>query len=192
MTTRIFVTVGTDHHPFTRLIDWVDDWAAGSEDVELIVQHGAARPSRQGTNHELLGGAEMSAQYAAADLVVSQVGPGTIAEANRAGHRPIVVPRDPVLGEVVDDHQVAFGDFMADRGRCISVRTREALVAQLEVQLAGSATPDLPVTALSTTTPAAVADLAEAVLNTPQRRFSARRLLTAARRTARAPAAPAA
>ncbi|MGC8000415.1 glycosyltransferase, partial [Salmonella enterica] len=88
-----------------------------------------ARPSRHGTNHELLGGEEIAAQYAAADLVISQVGPGTIADANRAGHRPIVVPRDPRLGEVVDDHQVAFGEFMAARGRCVSVRTREHLVA---------------------------------------------------------------
>ena len=24
----IFVTVGTDHHPFDRLIEWTDAWAA--------------------------------------------------------------------------------------------------------------------------------------------------------------------
>lgn len=152
MTTRIFVTVGTDHHPFTRLIDWVDDWAAGRNDVELIVQHGAARPSRHGSNHELLGNAEISAQYAAADLVVSQVGPGTIADANRAGHQPIVVPRDAALGEVVDDHQVAFGDFMAARGRCVSVRTQEALVAQLEMRIAAPMIVNLPTDALPTAT----------------------------------------
>ncbi|QNN82711.1 hypothetical protein H3H54_01800 [Brachybacterium sp. Z12] len=136
MTTRVFVTVGTDHHPFTRLIEWVDHWSASHDDLELVVQHGTARPSRHGVNHELLGSEEIAAQYAAADLVVSQVGPGTIADANRAGHRPIVVPRDPHLGEVVDDHQVAFGDFMASRGRCVSVRTREHLVSELDAWLA--------------------------------------------------------
>lgn len=182
MTARIFVTVGTDHHPFTRLIDWVDEWAAGRDDVELIVQHGTAHPSRNGTNHELLGGEEIAAQYAAADLVISQVGPGTIADANRAGHRPIVVPRDPALGEVVDDHQVAFGDFMAARGRCVSVRTRDDLIAQADARLTARASPVLPPDTPSEETTAAVAALAGTVMTTPRRRFSARRLLTAARR----------
>ena len=87
MTTRIFVTVGTDHHPLTRLIEWVDHWSASHDDLELVVQHGTARPSRHGVNDELSGGEEIAAQYAAADLVVSQVGPGTIADANRACRR---------------------------------------------------------------------------------------------------------
>lgn len=190
MTTRIFVSVGTDHHPFTRLIDWVDDWVADHGDVELIVQHGATRPSRHGTNHELLGGQEIIAQYAAATLVVSQVGPGTIADANRAGHRPIVVPRDPALGEVVDDHQVAFGDFMTARGRCVSVRSRDDLVAQLEARLAAPTSPPLPSDALAAGTTAAVADLARTVLSAPRRRFTVRRLLAAARPPTPSPGTP--
>lgn len=184
MTARIFVTVGTDHHPFTRLIDWVDDFAAARDDIHLVVQHGTARPSRHGTNHELLGSGQIAAEYAAADLVVCQVGPGTIADATRAGHRPIVVPRDPTLGEVVDDHQVAFGDFMAARGRCVSVRTRAALIAELEARLAAPAAPQLPPEALPTATSGMVADLVRAVLDAPPRRLSAKRLLTAVRRPA--------
>lgn len=190
MTTRVFVTVGTDHHPFTRLIDWMDRWAAERDDVQLIVQHGAARPSRHGVSHELLGGEEIAAQYAAADLVVSQVGPGTIADANRAGHRPIVVPRDPCLGEVIDDHQVAFGDFMTARGRCVSVHTREGLVEALEVRLAAPTDPDPPTHTQSAATTSVVAGLTTSVLGSPRRRFSARRLLTAVRRPARPSEAP--
>lgn len=178
MTTRIFLTVGTDHHPFTRLIDWVDDWVGTRDDVELIAQHGTARPSRHGTNHGLLGAEEISAEYAAADLVISQVGPGTIADANRAGHKPIVVPRDPRLGEVVDDHQFAFGDFMTDRGRCVSVRTPEDMVALLEIQLASQGRPDLPADALPATTAETVTAVVGTVLSTPRRHLSARRLLT--------------
>ena len=116
---------------------------------------------------------------AAADLVISQVGPGTIADANRAGHRPIVVPRDPRLGEVVDDHQVAFGEFMAARGRCVSVRTREHLVAELDAWLAAPQSPGLPVGALPAATSSTVAALSRTVLRSPRRRLSARRLLTA-------------
>lgn len=181
------MTVGTDHHPFTRLIDWVDAWAADRSDVHLVVQHGSARPSRVGTNHELLGGDEIAAEYAAADVVISQVGPGTIADANRAGHRPIVVPRDPDLGEVVDDHQVAFGEFMAARGRCICVQTENELTR--EANAAVSSPPDLlrSGAALPSTTAGEVAAVAEAVLIAPRRRFSGRRLLASLRRPVRLP-----
>lgn len=185
MTTRIFVSVGTDHHPFTRLLDWIDEWMddrspAGSG-IHLVVQHGAARPSRHGTNHELLGADDLHAQYEAADLVISQVGPGTIADANRAGLLPIVVPRDPSLGEVVDDHQVAFGEFMADRGRCRCVRTRAQFRTELEQRLL---TPSPVIEARSTNelperTADALSELARTVLDSPRRRVTARRLVTA-------------
>lgn len=178
MNTRVFVTVGTDHHPFTRLIDWVDHWADARTDLDLVVQHGPARPARHGVNHELLDASDVAEQFAAADLVISQVGPGTIADANRAGHRPFVVPRDPALGEVVDDHQVAFGDFMAARGRCVSIRTRDHLIAELEAWMSASEHPALPTGALPSTTSTTLADLSRAVVAAPRRRFSARRLLT--------------
>ena len=181
MSTRVFVTVGTDHHPFTRLIEWVDHWADTRMDLDLVVQHGTARPARHGVNHELLGASDVAEQYAAADLVISQVGPGTIADANRAGHRPFVVPRDPALGEVVDDHQVAFGDFMAARGRCVSVRTRDHLIAELESWMCASQHPPLPPGALPSTTSSALATLSRSVVEAPPRRFSARRLLTVVR-----------
>lgn len=191
MNTRIFVTVGTDHHPFTRLLDWMDDWAVDRPDVQLVVQHGAARLSRHGTNHALLGAEEIRAQYEAADLVVSQVGPGTIADANCAGHLPIVVPRDPALGEVVDDHQVAFGEFMSARGRCTSVRTRDHLYAELGSRLTAPVPADLPADVLPAATTSAITALSRTVLASPRRRPSARRLLIAVRRTAREPRAPA-
>ncbi|HLQ81629.1 MAG TPA: glycosyltransferase [Brachybacterium sp.] len=181
MSTRVFVTVGTDHHPFTRLIEWVDHWADTRTDLDLVVQHGTAPPARHGENHELLDTSDIVEQYATADLVISQVGPGTIADANRAGHRPFVVPRDPALGEVVDDHQMAFGDFMAARGRCVSIRTRDHLIAELEAWLSASQHPALPSGALPSTTSTTLAALSRSVLAAPRRRFSARRLLTVVR-----------
>lgn len=125
MTLRVFVSVGTDHHPFDRLIDWVDSWTGGRSDVELFVQHGSSRRSTVGANQALMGQADLLARYDWADIAVTQVGPGTIADANKAGLRPLVVPRDPGLGEVVDGHQFEFGAFMADRNRCW-IATEEA------------------------------------------------------------------
>ncbi len=38
----VFATVGTDHHRFERLMDWMDAWGAHPE-ARLVVQHGNAR-----------------------------------------------------------------------------------------------------------------------------------------------------
>ena len=43
----LVVTVGTDHHPFDRLITWIDRYRSqlGSElDLRLVCQHGTAQP----------------------------------------------------------------------------------------------------------------------------------------------------
>ncbi|MDN5655515.1 MAG: hypothetical protein L0G46_10590 [Kocuria sp.] len=189
MITQIFVSVGTDHHPFTRLLDWIDDWmddrTPESTVVNLVLQHGPASPSRHGINHELLGADELRTQYDAADLVISQVGPGTIADANRAGRLPIVVPRDPSLGEVVDDHQVAFGEFMSARGRCRSVRTREQFRTEIESRLLAPppGLEELPSFALPAMTVVKLSALSRTLLDSPQRHISVRRLVTALRRT---------
>jgi UDP-N-acetylglucosamine transferase subunit ALG13 len=133
--TRIFVTVGTDHHPFGRLFDWVDRWAQRAEGLTLVVQHGYSPPSRLGINHRMMAATDLRRQYELADVAVTQVGPGTIADANAAGLVPIVVPRDPALHEVVDHHQYDFGAFMAARQRCQVATTEGELIELLTEQL---------------------------------------------------------
>jgi UDP-N-acetylglucosamine transferase subunit ALG13 len=116
----IVVSVGTDHHRFDRLIDWTENWIAGSRfDVDLFVQHGASRVPRIGGGAQLLPRAEMLERYRAADIVVTQGGPGGIFDVASVGKLPIVVPRHPDLGEHIDGHQVVFGRFLADRSEAI-------------------------------------------------------------------------
>jgi UDP-N-acetylglucosamine transferase subunit ALG13 len=104
----VFVTVGTDHHPFTRLMRWSERLASTHPHIDVVVQHGASpRPSGVEA-HEMLGAIDLLAQFKSADAVVTHGGPGTILEARAAGHRPIVVPREAAHGEHVDDHQVRF------------------------------------------------------------------------------------
>lgn len=110
---RVLVTVGTDHHRFDRLIGWVDRWAAAHPDAEVLVQHGTADPPANGTAVVMLGYDELVSEMAAADVVIAQGGPATIMDARSVGQRPIVVPRLARFDEVVDDHQVAFTDWMA-------------------------------------------------------------------------------
>jgi UDP-N-acetylglucosamine transferase subunit ALG13 len=114
---RVVVSVGTDHHPFDRLIDWIDTWTAAHPEVPVLVQRGSSRPPRTARSEELLGYDELVGAMAAADAVVVQGGPAGIVDARGVGHRPVVVARRPELGEHVDGHQVTFTRWMADRGQ---------------------------------------------------------------------------
>jgi UDP-N-acetylglucosamine transferase subunit ALG13 len=114
----IFVTVGTDHHPFDRLVRWIDRWLAdGREDlVRCFVQSGTSTPPRLAEWRSYLRHEEVQAAMRSAIAVVTHGGPGSIMECRRKGFVPIVVPRLSKLGEHVDDHQVAFTQAMGMRG----------------------------------------------------------------------------
>ena len=114
-TARLVVTVGTDHHRFDRLIGWVDAWAADHPDVDVLAQHGTATAPQSCQAVVMLGYDELVAAMADADVVVAQGGPATVMDARSVGRRPIVVPRRAQFDEVVDDHQVAFAHWMAER-----------------------------------------------------------------------------
>lgn len=115
------VSVGTDSHPFDRLIHAVEEWIGSwsgfrSRPVDLWVQHGHSAAPARGTAVSTVDRQELFERFTTADVLVTQVGPGTILDANALGRRPIVVPRRHHLGEHVDDHQVTFGRFMSDNG----------------------------------------------------------------------------
>jgi UDP-N-acetylglucosamine transferase subunit ALG13 len=133
---RVVVTVGTDHHRFDRLIGWVDRWAAAHPDVHVLVQHGTADPPAHGEPVVMLGYDQLVAEMARADVVVAQGGPATIMDARSVGQRPIVVPRRGHLDEVVDDHQVAFTDWMAAKELVWLATDEEDLHRLLDAALA--------------------------------------------------------
>ncbi|HRW37641.1 MAG: hypothetical protein KDB04_13580 [Acidimicrobiales bacterium] len=135
-TTRVLVTVGTDHHRFDRLIGWVDRWAADHPAVHVVVQHGTADAPAHGEAVVMLGYDELVAEMARADAVVAQGGPATIMDARSVGHRPIVVPRRGHLDEVVDDHQVAFTEWMAAKDLVWLAGDEDELRALLDAALA--------------------------------------------------------
>jgi UDP-N-acetylglucosamine transferase subunit ALG13 len=104
----MFVTVGTDHHPFDRLVGWAENWAARVEDWDVQIQHGRSRAPLHGTGFAFCDHDRLQELFEVSDVIVCHGGPATITEARRLGHRPIVVPRDPALGEHVDNHQQLF------------------------------------------------------------------------------------
>lgn len=129
---RVFVTVGTDHHPFARLLAWVERWAVTHPGDIVVVQHGAGAAPRSCVDHELLPVERLQAELAAADVVVCSAGPGAAMDARDQGRLPVVVPRLAGLGEAVDDHQVAFARHLAEHGLARCVEREEELAAVLE------------------------------------------------------------
>ncbi|WCO68560.1 glycosyltransferase [Iamia majanohamensis] len=132
----VVVTLGTDHHPFARLVAWVDAWAGAHPDRTCVVQHGTAPPPTHAEGHAVLDPAVIPGLMARARVVVGHAGPGTVLDARAAGRLPVVVPRLAAQGEVVDDHQVTFGRWMAARGQALCVEDEDALHRHLDAAVA--------------------------------------------------------
>ncbi len=99
----IFVTVGTHQQPFDRLIRALEVLPGD----DLVVQYGHAAPPRRAARAVAFQSfPEMLDAFAAADVVITHAGVGSILCATNAGHVPIVVPRLKEHAEHVDDHQV--------------------------------------------------------------------------------------
>jgi UDP-N-acetylglucosamine transferase subunit ALG13 len=120
----IFVTVGTHHQPFRRLLDALD--ALDGDD--LVVQYGPGEPP-PGVAHAqaYMPFDEMLERFEEADVVITHAGVGSILCARRAGHLPLVVPRRHELGEHVDEHQAELTRALEARGKVIAVWETESL-----------------------------------------------------------------
>jgi UDP-N-acetylglucosamine transferase subunit ALG13 len=131
---RLLVVVGTDHHPFDRLINQVDDWLAEQDDIDwAVVQFGQSSPPRyvDAQARPLLGHDELQQLMQEATIVVTHGGPATILEARRHGILPITVPRDPRLGEHVDEHQQRFARMLGSQGLVLLAETADELETAL-------------------------------------------------------------
>jgi UDP-N-acetylglucosamine transferase subunit ALG13 len=152
VTPRVLVLVGTDFHRFDRLVGWIDRWAA-DRGADVLVQHGTSRPPEVAAGQPYLDWDKVQSEIAQADVVVSHGGPATISEARKAGHRPIVVPRDPGRDEHVDDHQQLFCRRLGASGLVTVAEDETALRAALDAAAAAGRGPaaELPAEILATT-----------------------------------------
>lgn len=130
---RTVVTVGTDHHRFDRLMDWLDRWHLDHPHaVEWIVQHGASRSMQGIEGFPMVSRPQLLAALSTSRIVVTQGGPGGIMDSRDCGIVPIVVPRLARFDEVVDDHQVAFCRHLARRGLIVLAETEQELRQALD------------------------------------------------------------
>jgi UDP-N-acetylglucosamine transferase subunit ALG13 len=135
-TPLVLVSVGTDVHPFDRLVSWIDAWAAMHPSVAVFQQIGNSNAPRHTPSARLLPIDELRALMARATVVITHGGPATIADARRVGRRPIVVPRHPGHGEHVDGHQQRYAAHVAATGRAFVAQDRRELHDHLDDALA--------------------------------------------------------
>lgn len=135
----VFVTVGTDHHRFDRLVSWIDEWmieGGGVTRAHVFVQSGTSAAPRHAASAPLITRAEMQRFLREATAVVCHGGPASITECRSAGVVPIVVPRLRLLGEHVDDHQVVFTRRLAELDKIHLADSSGTLARLLDAALA--------------------------------------------------------
>ena len=135
----VVAVVGTDHHPFDRLVRWVDGWAA-ERDARVVVQYGAAAAPSFAEGRPSLPPEDLAALVREAVAVVCHGGPGTISAVRQAGKVPIVLARRSGLGEHVDDHQAVFAERLERAGEVRVAADETALRSVLDAALADPTT----------------------------------------------------
>ncbi|MEJ2887914.1 hypothetical protein [Actinomycetospora aeridis] len=132
----LLVSVGSDHHPFGRLIDWVDEYLSvrtAAPPVRYVCQHGTSpAPRSAAAASAFVDHRELQSWMGQASATVVQGGPYSMIESMRNGRVPIAVPRRRALGECVDDHQAAFCRFLADRDEILLATSSDELFAVLD------------------------------------------------------------
>ncbi len=119
----IFATVGTDEHPFRRLVEELHRLVKeGKVKERVVVQRGYTPYSGDLLEtYEILPFPRLLEFIKKARVVITHGGPGSIALSLMNGKIPVVIPRDPKFGEIVDDHQVRFVRFLQGGGKIIPV-----------------------------------------------------------------------
>ena len=64
----IVISVGTDHHPFQRLVEWAEGWAEKNTGYRVIVQRGTVDAPATVESHDLIPHDELRRLFAAALL----------------------------------------------------------------------------------------------------------------------------
>ncbi|GAA1746434.1 glycosyltransferase [Kocuria aegyptia] len=116
ITRRIFVTLGTIRpYRFDRAIDTV--LASLRPGDEVVWQLGATSRDRlPGRTYTEMSHADLAHELAAADVVVTHAGVGSVLQAHEAGKVPVLAVRSAAHGEHVDEHQREIAHDLTARG----------------------------------------------------------------------------
>jgi UDP-N-acetylglucosamine transferase subunit ALG13 len=115
---RIVVTLGSGVHGFRRLVDRL--LAILPPEVEVLWQTGATPVDDLPIKAQpLVPAATLDRAIREADAVIGHAGCGYALSALNSGKLPILVPREPLHRELVDDHQIELARFLGDRDLAI-------------------------------------------------------------------------
>lgn len=119
----IFVTVGTHEQGMDRLLIELDRLIENNLiNQEVIAQIGYSKYRPKNYQYsELISYEEMDELVEKADIVITHGGPGSIFHTIHYKKVPIVVPRNPIYNEHVDDHQILFANRLENEKKIISV-----------------------------------------------------------------------
>lgn len=141
MSQLVVACLGTDQHPFPRLVGWLDELAYSHPEYEVVVQHGFSDAPKVSKGHAFMPYESLFELMASADLTICHGGPGTLMDAHRAGQVPVVVPRDPQYGEHVDGHQLRFASAIELRGQVDVARDRRTFDDLVDLRLSAAHSP---------------------------------------------------
>lgn len=126
----IFVTVGTHEQPFNRLIkeiDYLKEKEIITDEVVMQIGYTSYIPQFCDDYRTLIGYDEMEYYVKKSDIIITHGGPGSILLCLKNNKKPIVVPRQAIFGEHVDNHQVLFSERMENMKKVITVNNIKKL-----------------------------------------------------------------
>lgn len=125
----IFITLGTQDKPFTRLLEMIqkeiDD---GVIKEKVVVQAGYTKyKSSDMEIFDYVSGDDFNKLISEADILITHGGVGSIFTALRAGKKIIAVPRLKKYGEHTNDHQLQIVNNFDSKGYLIKVNNDEEM-----------------------------------------------------------------
>jgi UDP-N-acetylglucosamine--N-acetylmuramyl-(pentapeptide) pyrophosphoryl-undecaprenol N-acetylglucosamine transferase len=134
LVTRVVVTVGMERS-FRRLIERVAHILP--PDVEVLWQTGPTPIEGLGLEaRPFVAASGLDQAMREADVVVAHAGCGSALAALRAGRYPVLVPRDPHHGEVVDVHQIEIARWLGQQDLAMARTPDDLTFADLEAAAA--------------------------------------------------------
>jgi len=119
----IFVILGMDVYPFERLARTVDELQRdGVCGDDFFLQLGATTYQPQHARFErYLSFGDVCEHIRKASVVITHAGAGSTLVCLQQGKHPVLVPRQPRYGEIVDEHQLPFAEKFGQLGLATTV-----------------------------------------------------------------------
>ena len=129
----IFVITGMDVYPFDRLAKASDELdSSGALEEDFFIQLGSCGHIPLHSRFErFLGFDEVCENIRRASAVVTHAGAGSTLLCIQLGKVPVLVPRRPEFGEIVDEHQFAFAEKLGRQGLARLVHSMDELESSI-------------------------------------------------------------